>query len=48
MATKKLYEAHLIGKDGVKVDNVDMTCLPYDEINNLNKLYMLLPSQFAF
>ena len=40
MATKKLYEAHLIGKDGVKVDNVDMTCLPYDEINNLNKLYI--------
>ena len=40
MANKKLYEAHLIGKDGVKVDNVDMTCLPYDKINNLNKLYI--------
>ena len=41
MANKKLYEAHLIGKDDViEVVNVDMTCLPYDKINNLNKLYI--------
>ena len=41
MANKKLYEAHLIGSDDVVEEiSVDMTCLPYDKINNLNKLYI--------
>ena len=39
MASKELYKAHLKGTDGVvEVVYVDMTCLPYDKINNLNKL----------
>ena len=41
MASKKLYEAHLIGSDDVIEEiSVDMTCLPYDKFDNLRKLYI--------